>query len=122
VAISELSSGASVLGRQTLGCWPGFKLYAAYQTRRVYACLQRLGERASLTRQLVRLMRPSRVDSLTLLSFRIDPSPPSRGALHRDWARNARRGKMSAECYDTGSVGLEKILADATVIRVLTRI
>jgi hypothetical protein len=41
----------------------------AYQTRRVYACLQRLGERASLTRELVRLMRPSRVDSLTLLTF-----------------------------------------------------
>jgi hypothetical protein len=117
VAISELSSGASVLGRQTLGCWPPAGLYA-YQTRRVYACLQRLGERASLTRQSVRLMRPSRVDSLTLLSFRIDP--PSRGALHRDWARNARRGKMSAECYDTGSVGLEKLLAGATVI--LTRI
>ena len=37
----------------------------AYQTHRVYACLQRLGERASLTRELVRLMRPSRVDSLT---------------------------------------------------------
>jgi hypothetical protein len=33
----------------------------AYQTPRVYACLQRLGERASLTRELVRLMRPSRI-------------------------------------------------------------
>ena len=55
VAISELS---------TAGKLSAAGLYA-YQTRRVYACLQRLGERASLTRELVRLMRPSRVDSLT---------------------------------------------------------
>jgi hypothetical protein len=41
-------------------------LYAS-QTRRV--CLLRLGKRASLTRELVRLMRPSRVDSITLLTF-----------------------------------------------------
>jgi hypothetical protein len=64
VAISELSNG--VLGRQTLGCW---LVCLSDRTRRVYACLQRLGERASLTRELVRLMRPSRVDSLTLLMF-----------------------------------------------------